>query len=1353
LSVERSALSVERSPAAAAGVDSQNPWPGLAPFTEAESSHFHGRDEEIRTLLRLIERKPLTVLFGQSGLGKSSLLQAGVFPQLRATAYCPSYIRLDHSEGAPPPAEQVKAFIRDASARAGTWTKPGVAQPGESLWEFFHHRDDRLVDKNGRTIIPVLVIDQFEELFTLGAGVGAQRDRAVAFMTALAELVENRVSDHVVARLEQSPDDLEAFDFARTDYRVCLSLREDFLPHLESLAEIMPALMENRMRLTRMTGTQALAAVIKPGAGLVNETVARAIVEFVAGARGGSAERLAELTVEPPLLSVICHELNERRRSRGLSQITADLVTGNRREILTDFYERSVADLPDGMRRFVEDKLLTKSGFRDNLALETALEEPGVTQPLIDTLVTRRLLRIEDRIGAQRVELTHDVLADVIRAARDARQQRVALEQAQARERFALEHAARHTRRQRWVIAGLVAAVVALSTGAVFGIRAQRRAAAQAGHTDMVLGSRLLDEGKLVEGMTYLVRAGRKDPANDLVAPRLLSLLSSRSFLLPAAAPLALPVPALSATYTADDRWIFVQGEDDVVRIIDAVEWRLVREVDFGQKVRRGGLALAEKNSGVFAVILEDNSILVCDTATGQPRGRPLSVPERILGSSRSGAVGHALRFSPDGRWVAARGTEAVWLWDAATGELLLTRPQDSPRRGFAFSPDSRMLATTQGTRITLWSIPDRVNAGPEFESPNPDNASDWNSLTFSGDGRRLLLWNAAGVQVSDTATGTPIAPLIPLNGPATTGLWPTQDGKKMIYTTANRTAVVLDVATGKPLFPPLAHGGHVGAFGARLVADDRILFTNSVDGMQRFWNLETGKLLAEPTLRQPQYVAATVSSDAKNMVVFTASGPAYRLRVGGRPAAPLAVLRTAESMRNVNFAPGSPTQLRWVSSTAVRDLDVTSGRESGSGFNLPEPITRFSRSPYGGTLGPKDVVMAQTRPETPWRAWILGENNIASDVGLEDSSAIIPAGVDSSLGFVAGVLEGDRTRLVVWDAKTGRRIVTITAGVSIFTNNTNVFSPDGKRVMFMTTDFSVHVCELGTGQEAFVLQLSGRGVIRSFRYSPDGNRILTGDTWGGIQIWEAATGRQLRSTQHHRTIVQRFDFSGDRRFYASLSADGTAQVWDAATDQPVGALMEQNGTANRADFSPDNTRVITPSTGGAARIWDVRTGLPVTDPLDTEGDVANTVAFSPDGRFVDVHGFANIPRQHVRLWSVPPSGGNRRTPEWLLTLATLCAGHRITDEGKLVDATESLAKIEEVQRALAEAPANDPYAEWARWILSESTSRPIAPGFTITPAEAKKLRMEFGGAVLGAPGPGRTAVPPGPARKGKKKQ
>ncbi|MBI4623857.1 MAG: hypothetical protein HY736_11665 [Verrucomicrobia bacterium] len=440
-----------------------------------------------------------------------------------------------------------------------------------------------------------------------------------------------------------------------------------------------------------MSGTQALEAVVKPGGALVTEEVARTIVEFVAGARGGSVERLAELDVEPPLLSVICRELNERRRALGQTQITADLVSGNRREILNDFYERSVTDLPDGMRAFVEDHLLTKSGFRDNLALETALEFPGVTRPLIDTLVSRRLLRIEDRLGVQRVELTHDVLAEVVRAARDARQQRLAAAGAE-----------RHTRRLRWMVAGLGLAVVGLCIGAFFGIRAQRRATEQASRSDLLLGSRLLDEGKLTDGLAYLVSAARKDPGNGVIAPRILTTLAAHNFVLPMGLPLALPSPALSAIYSPDGRRIFVQSEDDSLRVIDAAEWKIERELMFGQKIRRGGFTLAERNSDGFAVMLADNSILVVDAATGTPRTPPIRPPDKIWGRTPTFAL------SPDGRWLAAGGATTVWLWDAVSGELQATLPSGSSYyRDFVLSPDSRRIVTTHGDRITqMWSVP-----------------------------------------------------------------------------------------------------------------------------------------------------------------------------------------------------------------------------------------------------------------------------------------------------------------------------------------------------------------------------------------------------------------------------------------------------------------------------------------------------------------------------------------------------------------------------------------------------------------------------------------------------------------------
>ena len=60
-----------------------NPWPGLESYDEASAEYFRGRTAETEELLSLIRRAPLAVLYGQSGLGKTSLLQAGVFPALR----------------------------------------------------------------------------------------------------------------------------------------------------------------------------------------------------------------------------------------------------------------------------------------------------------------------------------------------------------------------------------------------------------------------------------------------------------------------------------------------------------------------------------------------------------------------------------------------------------------------------------------------------------------------------------------------------------------------------------------------------------------------------------------------------------------------------------------------------------------------------------------------------------------------------------------------------------------------------------------------------------------------------------------------------------------------------------------------------------------------------------------------------------------------------------------------------------------------------------------------------------------------------------------------------------------------
>jgi hypothetical protein len=459
-----------------AQVSAERPWIGLSCFTEDSRDFFHGRDAEIAELTRRIQRKTLTVLFGQSGLGKTSILQAGVVPRLRGAGYCPVYVRMDYSDGAPPPGEQIKQAIARTTEAQGQWTRVGVASAGESLWEFLHHRDDVLRDAAGKPLLPLLIFDQFEEIFTLGQVDDAGRARAALFARELADLVENRPPAELESRLEIDDSAIERFDFGRCDYRVLISLREDYLAHLEGFRRAMPSSQQNRMRLAPMSGAQAMEAVLKPGGRLVNEEVAAAVVRFVAG-----RAELANAQVEPALLSLILHELNEQRIAQGRATLTPDLLAGSHEAILADFYERSLADQPPGVRRFIEDILLTDSGFRENVAEERVQREfaaAGAAPDALATLVNRRLLRIEERLDLRRVELTHDVLSGVVKASRDLRRERearAASERALVEQQRQAQAARGALRKARAVAAGAtLLALAALGAGGVAWFNGQR---------------------------------------------------------------------------------------------------------------------------------------------------------------------------------------------------------------------------------------------------------------------------------------------------------------------------------------------------------------------------------------------------------------------------------------------------------------------------------------------------------------------------------------------------------------------------------------------------------------------------------------------------------------------------------------------------------------------------------------------------------------------------------------------------------------------------------------------------------------------------------------------------------------
>jgi hypothetical protein len=492
-------------------IDAERPWPGLLPFTEDARMYFHGREAETDDLFRLIEREPLTVLFGQSGLGKSSLLNAGVFPCLRRAGYLPVYLRLSLEATAPVLIEQVwHALICECVDHEVTATPP---QPDDGFWQYLHRPGTRFLNPHGRPVVPVLAFDQFEEIFTLGRQTPQQAARTRVLLQQLGELIENRLPPALESELTEHPERMDQFDLLRQNVKIVLTFREDYLAEFEGLKTLIRPIMQNRMRLAPMRGDRASEAIQQAAAGRLSAAVAARIVRFVGGTAMDGAAPLAEISVEPALLSLVCRELNEQRIARQQTEISADLLQGeNTQQIIAQFYSQGFAGLDVRVRYFVEDRLLTAAGYRDSCALEDALTGPGVgkaaiqtlgfmakagyrdiraletaiviremenaradsgvMEAAIQTLVDRRILRREERGGLVRIELIHDVLAVVAKASRDARREAEALEAAQLL-------VAKQKRRQRiaaaWA-AVLVAALVGVSWLAVLAYRGKKKA-------------------------------------------------------------------------------------------------------------------------------------------------------------------------------------------------------------------------------------------------------------------------------------------------------------------------------------------------------------------------------------------------------------------------------------------------------------------------------------------------------------------------------------------------------------------------------------------------------------------------------------------------------------------------------------------------------------------------------------------------------------------------------------------------------------------------------------------------------------------------------------------------------------
>jgi tetratricopeptide (TPR) repeat protein len=390
-------------------------YPGTRPFADSavDQRVFFGRDHEIHELLHQVRTTNLLVLFGKSGVGKTSLLQAGLFPRLRTYDLLPLTVRLNDIEQSPRALffEMIEEQCRGSGIE---YIRGSTA----SLWEFFK----TALFLHGESLqTPVLIFDQFEELFTL-----QDHARRTEIVRELADLTSSRLPEQI--RAKRRAGETLPYSDRPPEVKIVLSLREDYLGALQELSSELPSILEQRFRLTEFGEAQARAAMEEPAkiadehlfstqAFGYEENVIQQVLTFLKGRTG---------IIEPFQLQILCQHVEQRVRleqTKGQAHIRVDQTylgdTRSMQAILENFYKNAVQKIVPRRQRnrarwLCEEGLLNRLGQRLSLEEQQIVATYKVSRETLNTLVDVRLLRKEPRLDSFYYEISHDSLAQPI---------------------------------------------------------------------------------------------------------------------------------------------------------------------------------------------------------------------------------------------------------------------------------------------------------------------------------------------------------------------------------------------------------------------------------------------------------------------------------------------------------------------------------------------------------------------------------------------------------------------------------------------------------------------------------------------------------------------------------------------------------------------------------------------------------------------------------------------------------------------------------------------------------------------------------------------------------------------------